>query len=59
MRQGFDGQFPQGEAGFAVSPSNPESICDAVLKILGSYEETSKRCLRLSEKFRWEKVVEA
>lgn len=59
MGQGFDGQFPEGEAGYAADPSSPESVRDAVLKVMGAYEEISVRCLRLSRKFRWGTIVDA
>ncbi len=57
--QGFDEQFPEGDAGFAVDCTNPAAIGDAVLKILESYEEISSRCIQLSGKFRWDSVVAA
>ena len=56
--QGFHGQFPEGEVGYAVSPSSPEEIVLAVKKILQNYEEISRRCVRGSRSFRWEDLVQ-
>ncbi len=51
--QGFDGQFPEGTAGYAVSDKDPAELAEAVQKILIHYEILSKNCLKLVKKFEW------
>jgi len=52
--QGFDGQFPEGEVGFAVDPQNPGEISRAVIKILNNYSNISQNCIRRSSQFTWD-----
>jgi len=46
--QGFDGQFPEGQVGFAVKPNDPADIARAALAALYQYEERSARCIELA-----------
>ncbi len=55
--QGFDGQFPDGEVGFAVDPLDVPGIAQAMERILADYRRTSERCIRLSKKFDWTDFV--
>ena len=56
--QGFDGQFPEGEAGFAVDPGDPRGIARAALAALEGYEARSARCIQLASSLCWGNVVE-
>lgn len=52
--QGFDGQFPDGEVGFAVDSGSAEAVADAVIKITENYETISANCCKGALKFDWE-----
>lgn len=54
--QGFDGQFPEGEVGFAVSDSNPVQLADAIEKLVENYETLSKNAISGAKKFRWDTI---
>ena len=54
--QGFDGQFPEGEVGFAVSDSDAEALADNIEKVVENYEELSKNAISGSQKFRWDTI---
>jgi len=55
--QGFDGQFAEGEAGFAVDPRDPDGIARAALALLEDYGERSARCIELAASLQWSKVA--
>ncbi|MCL2544462.1 MAG: glycosyltransferase [Clostridia bacterium] len=55
--QGFDGQFAEGEAGFAVEPNDPAGIARAALAALDGYGERSARCIELAASLQWNKVA--
>ncbi len=55
--QGFDGQFPEGEVGFAVSASKPEEVAIAIEKILSCYPAMAKRSLAGAKEFSWKRIV--
>ncbi len=54
--EGFGGQFPEGEVGFAVDPGNPEEISEKIEEILSNYEILSENCIQNSKKFNWESI---
>lgn len=54
--QGFDGQFPEGEVGFAVSDSDAEALADQIEKIVEYYEILSKNAISGAKKFRWDTI---
>lgn len=56
--QGFDGHFPDGTAGYAVSDKDPSEVAEAIRKILPRYGELSENCLGLVEKFDWGRIAE-
>ncbi len=56
--QGFDGQFPEGYAGYAVRCGSAEEIADAVLKITENYDEISKNCVKGALRFDWSRLAE-
>lgn len=51
--QGFDGQFDDGQVGFAVDADNPGMIAECIVKIIENYEQISKNCIRGVGKFDW------
>ena len=55
--QGFDGQFEDGEVGYSVLHDSPKEICIAIEKIINQYSNISGRCLKSSERFVWDKIV--
>jgi len=55
--QGFDGQFAEGEAGFAVDPGDPEGIARAALAALDGYGARSARCIELAASLCWKDVA--
>ena len=54
--QGFDGQFPEGEVGFAVSDSDPKQLADSIEKVLENYDELSRNAISGAQKFRWDTI---
>ena len=54
--QGFDGQFPEGQVGYAVDDNNPNEIADAIERICSNYEEISRNCVRMVDKFDWNEI---
>ena len=54
--QGFDGQFPEGEVGFAVSDSDAEALADAIEKVAENYETLSQNAISGAKKFRWDTI---
>ncbi len=55
--QGFDGQFPDGEVGFAIDPGDPEAIADKIEVILKDSPRFSAAALRGSAKFDWDRIT--
>lgn len=56
--QGFDGQFPDGTVGYAVSDQAPEELAERICQVLSEYGRLSENCLRLAGKFDWGKIAE-
>lgn len=56
--QGFDGQFPDGTVGYAVSDKDPEDLAERIEKILSEYGRLSENCIRLVGKFDWSAIAE-
>ena len=55
--QGFDGHFPEGEVGFAVSDKNAEDVADKILKITENYETMSENAISGARKFDWDAIA--
>lgn len=51
--QGFDGQYADGEVGYAVEPDNIEEITKCIHKIVNDYRNISARCIDHSKKYDW------
>ena len=56
--QGFDGQFLDGEVGYAVDDKDEWSIVEAIVKIVDRYEEISTHAIEGAKKFRWDNICE-
>lgn len=56
--QGFDGQFPEGEVGFAISDKDPAEIANAIERISDRYQILSKNCLKGATKFNWSRITD-
>lgn len=55
--QGFDGQFKQGEIGYSVKCDDEIDISEKILKIVNDYENISKNCIDMSDKFNWNLIM--
>lgn len=55
--QGFDGQFEEGDVGYAVNPHDYNDICEKIISVLENYDAISKRCTTNSVKFDWGIIV--
>lgn len=51
--QGFDGQFEDGIVGYSVNCYDAEEIADRIINIMDRYNEQSKNCIKLCNKFDW------
>lgn len=54
--QGFDGNYPDGEVGYAVEPDDEKMIADCIEKVLSNYTELSKNCIDHCPDF-YERVI--
>ena len=55
--QGFDGHFPDGTVGYAVSDRNPAELAERIERVLSEYGRLSENCSRLAGKFDWKKIA--
>lgn len=56
--QGFDGQFKDGEIGYAVDCFNSIEIADKIMQIVENYKLLSQNCINLCRKFKWRDIAE-
>lgn len=56
--QGFDGQFPQGEAGFGVSGYDASELADRIIEISQKYSVMSENAVNGSSKFDWRLIAD-
>ncbi|URN82958.1 glycosyltransferase family 4 protein [Acetobacterium wieringae] len=56
--QGFDGQFPDGEVGFAVNCFDVEDIANKIVKIKNHYNDLSQNAVTNALKFCWTDICE-
>lgn len=54
--QGFDGQFPDGEVGFAVSDTDPKELADKIMLCYQNYKQLSQNSLDKVDRFRWDSI---
>ncbi len=55
--QGIDGYFEEGSVGYSCSPTDIKAIAEKIIMIIDQYSTTSKQCIKLSDRFRWERVA--
>ena len=55
--QGFDGQFPDGEVGYAVSDTDAEELAERIEHTLNNYTYLSANCMEKSSKFVWDEIA--
>ena len=55
--QGFDGQTPEGAAGYAVAADDAQSLADAVERVLRERERLSAGALAQAARFDWEAIA--
>jgi glycosyltransferase involved in cell wall biosynthesis len=55
--QGFDGQFPEGAAGFHVCASDTREMAERIADCLQGYEARSRRCVELSRTLEWSGIA--
>lgn len=56
--QGFDGQFPEGQVGYAVDDHSPEDLAEKLLRLLEPDPGRSKRLRKAAERFDWDRISE-
>ena len=55
--QGFDGQLPEGIAGYHVDPHSPQSVADAIQQIVAHYAEIASAVPQLTRQFTWQGIA--
>lgn len=55
--QGFDGHFEDGKIGFRVDSHSPESVAQAIKKIISNYSEIASHTVSGAHKFNWSEIV--
>ena len=55
--QGIDRYFEDGKVGYSVNPKDINDIVKRIEMIIHNYNEISKNCYNLVEKFSWEKIA--
>lgn len=55
--QGFDGQYAEGEVGYAVDCYNEKEIADCILKIVSDYQGISNRCIDNAKRYSWQTIA--
>lgn len=55
--EGFDGQFTDGQVGFAVDASQVSEVASAIERVIENYENLSSNCIQGCEKFNWADIA--
>lgn len=55
--QGFDGQYKDGEVGYAVDCHNAHEIANRILDILSNYRSISNNCIKYSHRYSWPRIA--
>ena len=55
--QGFDEQFDEGIVGYHVDCYNAKEIAYRILDVLNHYQQLSKNCVKLCDKFHWNLIT--
>ena len=56
--QGFDGQFPDGEVGFAVTAGDTQEMARRLVECAAGYGERSARCVAHAKEYAWPLVAD-
>lgn len=56
--QGFDGQFSEGEVGYAANANDPHEIADMIEKICSNYTQIAKNTTRVVDRFNWNLICD-
>ena len=56
--QGFDGQFADGEIGYAIDSHSPEDIAAKIILVTENYKKLSEGCTEAFKKFNWHGIVQ-
>lgn len=56
--QGFDGQFEEGQVGFAVDSHSAEDVANKIELVCKNYSQLSKNAVENVNKFRWDRIAE-
>jgi len=56
--EGFDGQFEDGQVGFAVDPRDVEDIAAGIRKVMARYPDLAGNTVRAAERFRTALIAE-
>ncbi len=55
--EGIDGYFKEGTIGYSVNPNDVNDIVKKIEMIIYNYNNISKNCYNLVEKFSWDKIA--
>lgn len=55
--QGFDGQFPDGAVGYAVSDKRSDELADRIMQVVANYKEMSQNAVNEAGRFSWERIA--
>lgn len=55
--QGFDGHFPDGTVGYAVSDTDAAALAEKILLVAQRYEDLSPACVAAAKRFNWETIA--
>jgi len=55
--QGFDGQFPEGEVGFAVPAGDVQTMARRLIECAAGYSGRSARCIERAKEYAWPVVA--
>ena len=55
--QGFDGQFPESEVGYAVPCGDVQAQAQALGRVMQGYAERSKRCIEGARRYAWPQIA--
>lgn len=56
--QGFDGQFPNGTVGYAVSDTDSAGLAERIRQVIAEYPRLSANCLANVSRFDWHRIAE-
>ena len=57
LGQGFDGQFPEGAAGYSVACGDVNEQAARIAQTLDGYADRSARCVQLAKGYAWPVVA--